>query len=334
MKVKVKKKVINNEQGAVMILIAFMIVVLMGFTALVIDIGMVYAEHIRLSNACDAAALAGSVELLNNSASRAEVVAGDYLEANGFDRNLAVIDASDEANNRYIEVTGTANVDHWFAPVIGIDNSDVSAHAKVRMGPLSSPGGGLRPIVILDDTNFAPEDKYQFGDQITLKYAPGDGEKGNYGTIALGGTGSNVLTDNLLNGYTDDEGLFEGFDEEDESTHVVVDTEPGADAHSTGIVKNYINNIDDELANYSDPDAIFTEGTDRVWFIPIVEEFDVAGRDEVIIVGFKALYVTDVKKVNGKMEIVGEFIQAVTYGEIDMSIDETNASAFGVELVE
>lgn len=63
MKLKSLKKLMKNEDGAVVIIVALMMTVLMGFAALAIDIGFMYNQRRALQNAADAGALAGVLEL-------------------------------------------------------------------------------------------------------------------------------------------------------------------------------------------------------------------------------------------------------------------------------
>lgn len=57
------KKVMGEEKGSVMIMVVLALVVLIGFTGLVIDGGQAYMTKSRLQNAADAAALAGAQSL-------------------------------------------------------------------------------------------------------------------------------------------------------------------------------------------------------------------------------------------------------------------------------
>lgn len=57
------KKVMGEEKGSVMIMVVLALVVLIGFTGLVIDGGSLYLTKSRLQNAADAAALAGAQSL-------------------------------------------------------------------------------------------------------------------------------------------------------------------------------------------------------------------------------------------------------------------------------
>jgi len=57
------KEILGKEKGSVMILVVLALVVLIGFTGLVIDGGSAYLTKSRLQNAADAAALAGAQKL-------------------------------------------------------------------------------------------------------------------------------------------------------------------------------------------------------------------------------------------------------------------------------
>ena len=50
----------NSERGQMLILFVLALGVLMGFTAMTIDVGLIYVQRRKLQNAADAAALAGS----------------------------------------------------------------------------------------------------------------------------------------------------------------------------------------------------------------------------------------------------------------------------------
>ncbi len=56
-------KILGEEKGSVMIMVVIALLVLIGFTGLVIDGGQAYLTKSRLQNAADAAALAGAQEL-------------------------------------------------------------------------------------------------------------------------------------------------------------------------------------------------------------------------------------------------------------------------------
>ena len=56
----------GDERGAVGVIVMALLVVIMGFAAMVIDLGWLFVVRGELQNAADAGALAGVVELVNN----------------------------------------------------------------------------------------------------------------------------------------------------------------------------------------------------------------------------------------------------------------------------
>jgi hypothetical protein len=294
------KRLDNKGNAAIILCIA--IVVLLGFTAYVIDIGLLYAERTKLSNAVDAAALAAVLELPASS-SKAEAVAKEYLIKNDVNPDYTIIDVS--SDNRSIEIRGTNNVKHFFAPVIGIDNSDVSARAKAIIGPAKSVKGGIRPFAV-KKSNYTP------GDLITLKEGAGAGEHGNYKVVALGGNGSPVYKDNAINGYS---GIIKLGD--------WIDTEPGNMVGATKDISDYINSEDSEFNDFS-------RDSKRIWTLPLIDILEVAGREQVQVVGFAQFYVEEVVKNAGKTEITGRFIEYVVNGEIDPTLEDTGV--YGAKL--
>src|SRR5438105_7501479 len=77
----------NGERGQVLVLAAMMMTALIGFLALVIDVGNAYAQRRMVQNAADAASLAAVRYLANNmnGASDATIagIVSTYLAPNG-----------------------------------------------------------------------------------------------------------------------------------------------------------------------------------------------------------------------------------------------------------
>ena len=57
----------RDESGQVLVFVAFILTVIVGMAALVVDVGSWYQAHRHLQTAADAAALAGAQELPNQS---------------------------------------------------------------------------------------------------------------------------------------------------------------------------------------------------------------------------------------------------------------------------
>ena len=78
------KKLRKEEDGQSLVMVALLFAVLLGFSALVIDVGMLYVTKAELQNAADAGALAGAAVPIQD----AERVAKDYVRFNGVDDNI------------------------------------------------------------------------------------------------------------------------------------------------------------------------------------------------------------------------------------------------------
>ena len=86
-----KEVAFPREEGQSLVLVAFAIIVLVGFVGLGVDLGLAYIERVRIQRAADAAALAAASEL--SSSSEPELAAGlralEYLAENDYDCGLS-----------------------------------------------------------------------------------------------------------------------------------------------------------------------------------------------------------------------------------------------------
>lgn len=292
-----------DNKGNVAIILCLVFTVLMGFTAYVVDIGLVYVEKVKLSSAIDSAVLAASLELPTDD-TKARNIAIEYLQKNNVDPSKVTITIS--TDKKSIQMEGIKNINHFFAPIIGINNSNVNANTKAIIAPVKSVKDGTRPFAVeLFD--------FSYGDVVILKEGAGDGYHGNYGAVALGGTGAKVFKSNALYGYS---GTITVGD--------MIDTETGNMAGASNEIKNYINS---ECSSFNN----FERNSIKLWTMPLVDSLNVDGRTEVLVVGFGEFYVEEITKPSGKIEIQGRFIRYVTNGEIDMSLSDTGA--YGSKLV-
>jgi hypothetical protein len=85
----------NRESGQILIIIALGLVVLLGFTSLAIDGGMIYSDRRQAQNAADAASLAGALAKANGGTDAEAVQAAlNVIAANMYDPTQAVIQVS------------------------------------------------------------------------------------------------------------------------------------------------------------------------------------------------------------------------------------------------
>lgn len=293
----------KNEKGNISILVMVMMVVLLGSAGAAIDVGRAIIERTELSNALDYAALAGAQELPVDT-TKAVQVAEDYLRQNGI--NPAAVDIVVSQDGKSIALNGNSDVAYTFLKVLGIDETTVKANSKVILGAARSVKGGLRP--------FAVEDfPYQYGALVTLKQGAGDGYHGNYGVVALGGSGSSIYEYNAFYGY---DGEIAIGDE--------ISTEPGNMANVSNQLQTYINGIPHTFDSHP-------RDSERLWTVPLVDTLIVSGRNTVTVTGFAQVFVENIGKKAGKIEIQARFVRFVVNGDIDVSL--VDRGTYGVKLV-
>ena len=135
---------LRGERGAAAVVVALLMVPVMGFSAIAVDIGHVYAQRARLQTAADAAALAVAQDCARGACGDMQATASALVTANlgGATAAPPVLTSAPTA----VTVTGTKPTSHWLAPVLGIDSTNVRATATVAWG---FPGGGtaLLPLI-------------------------------------------------------------------------------------------------------------------------------------------------------------------------------------------
>ncbi|MCF6094189.1 Tad domain-containing protein [Microaerobacter geothermalis] len=296
-------QLINEERGNAILFTALMITALFGFSALVVDAGQIFVEDQKLQNALDAAVLAGVQDIVKGQDAAREMTI-NYAQKNG----VSQLDVYVDYSNKMVSATAMKEIPLFFAKIFGRTTFPVSAASTAQIGVISK-GEGFAPLGI-------EKQSFQYGEMYRLKEGGGEGSNGNYGALALGGSGASNYRDNLKYGY-----------EGELSIGMKVSTEPGNMAGPTRQALDYL------LSN-SDCDD-FTQATrdcPRVVYVPVVDGLDEAsGRDEVTIVGFAAFYLEDVENDRGRAVITGRFIQMVYPG--DFSTQAGGYGLYGVKLV-
>jgi len=162
----------NGQRGAVIIMFAIFLVVLLGFAALALDLGRMNLTKVQLQNAADAAALGGAGSLVNSSLStydwdaaeqkglvlaqhnivngeqiqQATIEAGYWNSSDGFRHHgtsgvpvtgdvpavRATVALASDQNNGPLKL--------FFAPFLGFNESNIPASAIAAIYP---PAGGV-----------------------------------------------------------------------------------------------------------------------------------------------------------------------------------------------
>lgn len=146
----------NNERGAVAIIVALSLVVLLGFVALSVDAGAMYEERAELQNAADSAALAlaqtcASGGSCDAGAPEVKTMANTYAKANLRDETVEV--SSIVFNGAKVTVTvktlddgGNNTLDLTFATILGVEDPEIGARASASWG---FPDTGVAPLPIV-----------------------------------------------------------------------------------------------------------------------------------------------------------------------------------------
>jgi Putative Flp pilus-assembly TadE/G-like len=170
----------GSERGSVAITVALCLTLLLGFAALVVDIGLNWATRTSAQTAADSAALAGASALITDGGAAAVLAVVDYLDENvdglANPGNLAWVDnpvdsdgdiacwtlpdppptapgtGCPDGSNALQVITPPINVDYAFAPVLGkasncilclLDPSGASRLAALGPGGITASNGGI-----------------------------------------------------------------------------------------------------------------------------------------------------------------------------------------------
>lgn len=148
---------LTDERGAVAIIVAVAMVVVLGFTAVAIDLGRLQVERAQLQNGADAAALAAAQTCAASTCTpaTATTVATTYSNANALDGASSAVASLPTPTSVRVETTvkdaatGAGSLATVFAPVLGIDSLEAGARATASWG---SPAAGEAALALA----FAP----------------------------------------------------------------------------------------------------------------------------------------------------------------------------------
>ncbi|WP_336712332.1 pilus assembly protein TadG-related protein [Arthrobacter sp. USHLN218] len=137
----------ENDDGATAVLVAILLVVLLGFVALAVDLGRLYAEKAQLQNAADATALSIAKSCADAPGSTLCLAPTTHAETlaqeNVNDGTVRIVKADTSVPNRVSVTTGTKDnsgesLPYLFAPILGLTGTDVRASATVAAGGISA----------------------------------------------------------------------------------------------------------------------------------------------------------------------------------------------------
>ena len=146
---KIFKRLRREEDGQSLIMVVLLLGVLLSFSALIVDVGLLYAEKSKLQNAADASALAGAQVLPNKTLAQGFVET--YAGSNG-------VPASDISNisypggeNKQIKVEVESEVPYIFANFLNLVGTSTTVTASATAEKDFEWNGEALPFINLDD---------------------------------------------------------------------------------------------------------------------------------------------------------------------------------------
>jgi len=200
------------ERGAVLPFIAILAVVIFGIGALAVDLGNGWVTRRSLITATDAGARAAAQEFATGG-NGCSSTAGQYVQLNVDDAVNIVCEPNLDA--QYVTVDAEANVETWFAGVLGLGDFDAGSSSTVRWGNAVS-ATGLRPIALCEDSDGIGAWLADTSISLTVpvpffnkdgqpESCNGDGQggnvEGNWGVLDFDGNGGQGVKDMVENGY-------------------------------------------------------------------------------------------------------------------------------------
>ncbi len=152
----------NSESGYVLVTVAALLIVLLGFTALTVDVGVLFGARTQGQAAVDAAALAGAFTFIVNplapQPATAQNEATKVAIANkvmGGSVAAGEVTVNVDTGNQRVTVTMNRTEPTFFAKVLNIASVDVGVHATAEASPNATDASCVKPWFI-PNTMIAP----------------------------------------------------------------------------------------------------------------------------------------------------------------------------------
>ncbi len=144
------------ESGYILVTVAILLIVLLGFTALAVDVGMLYVSRTQSQRAADAGALAGAFTFvlnpdLSDQPARAILEAKKVATRNtamGTTITDAQVTPTVEVPERRVTVTIQRNEPTFFAKILNIDSANVGVTAVAEAAANATSASCVKPWFI------------------------------------------------------------------------------------------------------------------------------------------------------------------------------------------
>jgi Putative Flp pilus-assembly TadE/G-like len=269
------------RKGQALVVVIAAIPAILGAMTLVIDIGNAYYNTLEIQTASDSAVLAGGL-YLPSYPDQAISFARQYANTNGLS-NSEITSISVTPDDKTVTISASRSLPCFLCAILG----ESEVHAQVTSGGSSGTGSGLRAsatsgiVPIRAAAGIVPigvdyRTSLNYGQQVVLKQ--GQVGPGNWGPLALGGSGGDLYRTNVENGYS---GVVTAGD--------MLNTETGNVVGPTSQAFNY--RLSAGKTNY--PSGTFQThdlNDPRVMLIPLVDFSGINGSAEVPLKGFAMMW--------------------------------------------
>lgn len=312
---------VRHETGQMLVLTAVGLVGFIGIVGLSIDVGQVVLTRTDLQKVADAAALAGAQDL--PTAGAAATSANTYVGLNAGNTSAVIQITSTHNTNDTIEVTAKRKIGFTFLRIVGLEGADVSAKAKVRVGTYSG-GKGLTPwgLVASNNKDFLGNSCFNGFDgnmptfkqnqRCVLKYGAGTNSGGDFGPLALDGTGASEYRDDIIHGSNAE--FVAGQQVEVQTGNMQGPTAQGiTDLLSSPQPATCQTDNRDEILKTTAGKTSIVDGCEahpRIIIIPVVDK--IANPDKSTILGFAFMFLHGKVGGGGSSTIEAEFVTFVT----------------------
>src|SRR3989449_1343126 len=154
----------KKQKGFVLVVLALLLVVLIGFLALAVDIGVLYSARTSAQEVADAAALAGAFTFINDTQSpQPQTASSDALQVALHNSILGQPVAAGNVNvnvdvgNRRVTVDVQSTQNTYFARALGVQTANVGVEAVAEAAPISTGTACTKPWFI-PNTAFSTSD--------------------------------------------------------------------------------------------------------------------------------------------------------------------------------
>lgn len=140
----------KNDRGYVLVSVAALAVVLLGFTALAVDVGFLYSSRTTMQRIADAAAISGAATFVLNQTASQPATAQQYAMETATGQNVfgQAIDTSMvtvNVNNRIVTVDIARPEQTFFARVLGTNLVDIGVTASAEASDVAVGSGCTKP---------------------------------------------------------------------------------------------------------------------------------------------------------------------------------------------